>query len=1678
MADDTPPSSEATPPHFQRSAGGRPTWQPPALEEMQAMLPQYQFECMLGRGGMGAVYKAVQVSLDRAVAIKVLPGDLLGDTQENFTERFINEARLMAKMNHPAIVGVYDFGQTHTGLLYIVMEFIDGTDVRQMIEASGRLPEEYALAITAHVCDALQYAHTHGVVHRDIKPANILINVEGQVKVADFGLAKANDADAGGLTRTNMAMGTPDFVAPEALLGGANIDGRADIYAVGVMLYQMLTGSIPRGAWTLPSVMVQTDPRFDAIIMRAMQMDRENRQQSALDLRRELDVILTVPYVRHDDEHISSAIPKQELIDRYQQQQALVVHRGAQKPPIVHEGQPSRRPQQRQVITYVPEKRSPLPALVAAVVLGGGLFYGVQKWNDKDKTPPASVPAAMQQPSAASPAANALTSLPTTGWRPVDLSFSDRNTSLADGWKNLHDSYKSAEQARDFAVRMKLRVVGDYDFPLRFRESPVTGYLRYAVAVNRAGGNIDLVRRVQGTGINQTVILRSEKLPRALTDKDEFELAAIVQGERFAVFFDGRPILQTNDIFCPGGGFSVGGDKLEVKDLQWMPLDPAPGSMRVVELPRGSTPAGWTDALALVKPESHAERSTWERTNDGLKWVTNERLPIYAGTFQLPVPVGSRYAVAMEFTPTDTNGSVAIILPLGDGNTTACWLSKEGFAGIAKVDGQDPAQLSAPYSSSFKLASGRRYRAQAEVQQVSDGVDIQFHVDDKLVASYHGPTSRLACSTLWQQPQDRSFVMLGANMPATFHRAAVWSLPDVVPPASSSPVVATTTIPPQTFGGHLYEFVPDKTLTWTQAKAAAEAKGGHLATITSKEENDFLASNMIAKIEKGLGAWIGGTDEGAPGQWRWVTGEPFTFTAWNPGEPGNGSGEPVLFFSMNDDGKVGWGDIRTSGIGFVDRRGGYLVEWDQNEITLPTPAAPINLLAMVDVKRDAVKGTWGLKPDGLTTPRSTSSQVLEFNHVAPEEYDFEIEFTVTDGTREVIQVLPLPGRSIIWKMCPVQNDPASYGFGPFLDGVNVTASSREARTQLPRLKIGQRYRSLVEVRKGSLRAVLDGLEVVKWSGDFARLSLGGETTVWSLKNPQHPGVAAYMSDVTFHKAGLIPRGFVSARLAQIEAQFNEAWERDVTQSAAGKAIATLDAQYLNALKTTLARAKKPEDLAALTEEQSRVESKAPLPAADPVNIAPVLGKLRATYRKSIAPLLKQRDAAADPVYARYDQALAALITEVAKEGRLYDVAPIQAKRDEIDLLRHPERAALVAKSTSVAPSTTAPPATTSAASSSTLADAMLKETPPKPFTPEEAIHWALSLGGSATVMKGREESKVLSVAMMPKGKYTLVGLQLGEQKLVNVVSLAGLASLTELRELILNRNLVTDAGLAFLPPLPSLSTLGLHECSLTDDCFTHLAKQPALTNLDVGYNKISGTGLNRFPGAAALTSLSIGSSSLTDEGLQAFTQCKALTSLDLSSSGTSKCTSLAPLAELPSLRSLRLLHDTTDALVQSLAKATQITSLDLTYAPISDFALDNIGSMTSLEELSFYGCKNLTDSGYLKLLSLYKTLKRLNPVRTKLSDAALAPLAEKCTEITDIDVSQTAVSPAGLSALVNLRKLESLRVDANQCSDEGLKHLSRVTYSIKLKSFGINNLETLDKRRMDAVRKALTRYAF
>ena len=277
-----------------RSAGaGGGGWTPPTLEELARLLPQYQVESLLGRGGMGAVYKCRQSSLDRTVAIKLLPAEIAADQQ--FVARFQREARTLAKLKHARIVVIHDFGQTSAGHLYFVMEYIDGTDLRRILRGPGLEPEQ-ALAIVGQLCDALQAAHQMGIVHRDIKPENVLVTSDGYVKLADFGLAQPpREEGATMLTGTHVILGTPSYMAPEQSAGAAKADPRSDIFSLGVMFYEMLTGHRPHGVFDPPSQAVQLDARIDEVVLKALQSEPERRYQSVVEFKGDVEHIRSTP---------------------------------------------------------------------------------------------------------------------------------------------------------------------------------------------------------------------------------------------------------------------------------------------------------------------------------------------------------------------------------------------------------------------------------------------------------------------------------------------------------------------------------------------------------------------------------------------------------------------------------------------------------------------------------------------------------------------------------------------------------------------------------------------------------------------------------------------------------------------------------------------------------------------------------------------------------------------------------------------------------------------------------------------------------------------------------------------------------------------------------------------------------------------------------------------------------------------------------------------------------------------------------------------------------------------------------------------------------------------------------------------------------------------------------------
>jgi serine/threonine protein kinase/ankyrin repeat protein len=295
-------SDPAVQPTLKSPPGSGGGFEPLAPAELAPLFPQLEILELLGKGGMGAVYKARQRGLDRLVALKILPPEIGHDAA--FAERFTREARALARLAHPHIVAVYDFGQTKAfesvlaprspdnSLFYIVMEYVDGINLRQTIQTGGLTPDN-ALAIVPQICEALQFAHDEGIVHRDIKPENILIDKRGRVKIADFGLAKLVGQDARDhfLTGTHQVMGTLRYMAPEQMQGSREVDHRADIYSLGVVFYELLTGELPMGKFAPPSKKVQVDVRLDEIVLRALEQEPEQRYQHASEIKTDVDFI-------------------------------------------------------------------------------------------------------------------------------------------------------------------------------------------------------------------------------------------------------------------------------------------------------------------------------------------------------------------------------------------------------------------------------------------------------------------------------------------------------------------------------------------------------------------------------------------------------------------------------------------------------------------------------------------------------------------------------------------------------------------------------------------------------------------------------------------------------------------------------------------------------------------------------------------------------------------------------------------------------------------------------------------------------------------------------------------------------------------------------------------------------------------------------------------------------------------------------------------------------------------------------------------------------------------------------------------------------------------------------------------------------------------------------------------
>ena len=1230
--------------------GPKKTWEPPTAAELGELLPEYDIEKLLGRGGMGAVYKGTQKSLDRPVAIKILSATL-DESDQGFAERFKNEARALGKLKHPGIVGVYDFGTAADGLLYIVMEYIDGTDVAKMIAQKGRLHTDHAMAITAHVCDALAYAHERGIIHRDIKPANIMVGYDGVVQVADFGLAKVSiDGQTLGLTQSGMAMGTMHYMAPEALMLGTAVDHRADIYAVGVMLYQMLTGKLPQGLFSMPSLQIKgLDPRYDGIIGKALMEDRDARYQTVNEMRMGLDEILTQPVVKAEagGGKTPAALNTQARPKR---------PGGAQNPP----------PESHE-FARAGNRTSPWlwAVLIAILALGS--------WEFLRKRPAAATPQPndSRQADAAKdpPPDEAQPIVPTE--RPLpDLFLGDLKPDILDlSWPygvsqyfkgEEHDSKVLQIDGKDCERYLLTHTPSHLEFaiPQGYTRFKATGFAPFDTLTNKHLPG-DWIYRVQ---VDDEVVFESQELRTYPNYQVPIDVPLAAGAKKL--------VLKTISHGGDQNGHSLWGYPTLVSDRS--------PSMANSPSASGTTPAATNtkaphavDLLALIDPERDSDAGVWKRTPEGLLIESGEGPCLVFAAYQPP----DEYDYILEFTlRADSIGNVGQTCTKNGQNVLWVLQSYSGdtaWSGF-KIDDR-PLEHTDAKIAQPALVKGVKYKS---VVQVRRDV-IRAFLNDKLLVEWKGefktgsppnPSKPVGFST-WHSG-------------VVFHKAEI--IPYLPTPATTPNITATKDAPFVNSLGMKFVSVPGTKVLFCIHETRRQdyaAYAGEVPGVDGSWKNQMKQGILCGHEDKhpvvGVSwedavkfcEWLSKKDGRTyrlPSDEEWSTavglgslekhgkdttpemfnGKETTVLPWEGRLPpetkdqaGNYADEtwhgkfpaapwienysdgyvttaPVMSFKANkfglyDLGGNVWeycGDWYNAaqkqrvlrGASFYDNKHGFLIassrahptpnsRIDRNGFrvvlelgvdTAPSPApasAPdtlgdppnttkrvIDLIPLVDVKRDASNGAWSKTPEGISLAKvPDSGPRIQFPHpIATDEYDYEVEISYANADMEHRLGFPVFGRRIDWAMNIFSGSETPTYFFVDLDGRPAT-QAQEAVVRLPQLKQGSRHHTLIKVRNGELAAFFDGKQVVRWKGDTKRFNPSPR----NVRDPQFPDLFFYWGGIQLHQAKItefVPKTTSPLATAPAPSKITPATITDKTLAPL-LARATKDQPFVNSL---------------------------------------------------------------------------------------------------------------------------------------------------------------------------------------------------------------------------------------------------------------------------------------------------------------------------------------------------------------------------------------------------------------------------------------------------------------------------------------------------------------------------------
>ncbi|MCB1242482.1 MAG: protein kinase [Verrucomicrobiales bacterium] len=882
---------EAAAPAFDGNSGTPffRSWEPPTVEELREALPQYEIRSILARGGMGAVYRGTQRALKREVAIKVLPPGI-DDGEVRYASRFKHEAQAMARLSHPNIVAVFEAGETTGGLLYFVMEFIEGIDVARLLAEEGKIEPARALGIVTSVCEALAFAHEEGLIHRDIKPSNIMIDRRGRVKVADFGLAKAINPEATLLTGSNLALGTPDFIAPESLLPGFAVDHRADLFSIGVMLYQMLTGRIPRGRFEPPSrILPGLDKRLDGIVDRTMQSDPAARYSSAIELKRAIEPVLTRSLAKRKTRELpeeaahskSIAVAVSLAIIGLLSGVYVILHYAGD-----HEGYP--------------------PAPVVEGSSGSPQRKWEKAWPNAETIPAV---ASVSDGWALLDPGTAVVNVPKTSLRNGGIRMTGRFDGTLEGMKAFQ------------STQLQLRWNKEQSYKVALQKDGITFQTKLG---NRTLKTVPVILPKPGS----TFVLEFIAIDQTLYARLDGQLASVQLSEN-------------DDPNLRGELLIYGLNHQWFRDIEFLNLDglseaqalEAAGLASSEPVPENyPAPVAWIDATPEVRSRG---------LRDGKLKAVGDWLEAPAKTDFILANGETFSDMAMRVV---FSGSVTLKLRRSRGQhgyfenyaaNIAEYSNPQGMAGISyETPDLDTLQLRVQ-----PLEDGRKAFPIAGATDESHemvfsalGAKLSLWMDGRLLIST--TDSRLTEGLLQLVFNAKS----GKSPSARIKRIEYGKLEGLGEAEARKLAGMSSSIPDtaSTFGGHRYLFVKGQ-LPWPEAKTRAEQMGGHLATLTSKEEADFVHALCAEALpKKPFQAWLGGTRErGKEAPWKWITDEAFTYQGvWDQDHAETEKlGQPAYLTVERRDGTADdireWNNLaQTTDPAFLAHIGGYVVEWE------------------------------------------------------------------------------------------------------------------------------------------------------------------------------------------------------------------------------------------------------------------------------------------------------------------------------------------------------------------------------------------------------------------------------------------------------------------------------------------------------------------------------------------------------------------------------------------------------------------------------------------------------------------------------------------------------------------------------------------------------------------------------